>query len=46
VFCVLGDFSVEETPIPPSLTLFAIGLAALALFGWHRKRKASAAIAA
>jgi hypothetical protein len=41
---VTGDFAV--TPLPGALPLFATGLAALGLFGWYRKRKAPAAIAA
>jgi hypothetical protein len=41
---VTGDFAV--TPIPDALPLFATGLAALLLFGWHRKRKAIAVVAA
>jgi hypothetical protein len=36
----------SETPLPAALPLFASGLGALGLFGWRRKRKASAAIAA
>lgn len=34
----LGEVSVEATPIPGALPLFATGLAALGLFGWRRKR--------
>jgi hypothetical protein len=34
------------TPLPAALPLFVTGLGALGLFGWRRKRKASAAIAA
>ncbi len=38
--------SVSTTPLPAALPLFASGLGAMGLFGWRRKRKASAAIAA
>jgi hypothetical protein len=34
------------TPLPAALPLFAAGLGALGLFGWRRKRKGAAAIAA
>jgi hypothetical protein len=34
------------TPIPAALPLFATGLGALGLFGWRRKRKYAAALAA
>jgi hypothetical protein len=34
------------TPLPAALPLFAAGLGALGLFGWHRKRKYASAIAA
>jgi MYXO-CTERM domain-containing protein len=30
---------VSSTPLPDALPLFATGLAALALFGWRRKRR-------
>jgi hypothetical protein len=40
------DFSVTETPLPAALPLFAGGLAALGLFGRHRKRKVAAMAAA
>jgi hypothetical protein len=33
---------VSSTPLPAALPLFAGGLGALGLFGWRRKRKASA----
>jgi hypothetical protein len=33
------------TPIPPTLPLLATGLAALGLFGWHRRRSAQPASA-
>jgi len=36
----------SETPLPAALPLFATGLGGLGLFGWRRKQKASAAIAA
>jgi hypothetical protein len=43
-------FSVEvdtaTTPLPAAFPLFATGLGALGLFGWHRKRKNAAALAA
>ena len=38
-----GSVSVANTPIPATLPLFAIGLGALGLLGWRRKRKAIAA---
>ena len=48
-----GDFNnittsaaTSATPLPAALPLFASGLGALGLFGWRRKRKASAAIVA
>ena len=34
------------TPLPAALPLFATGLGTMGLFGWRRKRKAPAAIAA
>ena len=34
------------TPLPAALPLFATGLGAIGLFGWRRKRKASASVAA
>jgi len=37
---------IGTTPLPAALPLFATGLGAMGLFGWRRKRKASAAIAA
>ncbi len=46
---VLGNInsvSSAATPLPAALPLFATGLGALGLFGWRRKRKPSAAIAA
>jgi hypothetical protein len=38
----LDDVSLVATPLPAALPLFASGLGALGLFGWRRKRKASA----
>lgn len=44
-----GDFgnglytTVSSTPLPAALPLFASGLGALGLLGWHRKRKTAAA---
>ena len=40
------DVTVNPTPLPAALPLFATGLGALGLFGWRRKRKSAAAIAA
>ena len=37
---------VAATPLPAALPLFATGLGAMGLFGWRRKRKNTAAIAA
>jgi hypothetical protein len=37
---------VSATPLPAALPLFATGLGAMGLFGWRRKRKAPAAVAA
>jgi hypothetical protein len=37
---------VTATPLPAALPLFASGLGALGLFGWRRKRKTAASIAA
>ena len=39
------DISNSAVPLPAALPLFATGLGALGLFGWRRKRKASAALA-
>ena len=36
-------YDVSATPLPATLPLFASGLGALGLLGWHRKRKAAAA---
>jgi hypothetical protein len=42
-----GDAAIAATtPLPPALPLFAAGLGAVALFGWRRKRKAAAVVAA
>ncbi len=38
-----GVLSVDSTPIPATLPLFATGLGAMGLLGWRRKRKAQAA---
>jgi hypothetical protein len=44
------DFSIlttsTTTPLPAALPLFATGLGAMGLFGWRRKRKAAASLAA
>jgi hypothetical protein len=40
------SFDVSQTPLPAALPLFATGLGAMGLFGWRRKRKNVAAIAA
>ncbi len=40
------DAPLDATPLPAALPLFASGLGALGLFGWRRKRKNTAAIAA
>jgi hypothetical protein len=37
---------VSTTPLPAALPLFATGLGAMALFGWRRKRKNAATLAA
>jgi hypothetical protein len=37
---------LDPTPLPAALPLFATGLGALGLFGWRRKRKNAAALAA
>jgi hypothetical protein len=42
----LGTLQVSQTPIPAALPLFATGLGLVALFGWLRKRKAAALLAA
>ena len=39
---VFGLIQSSETPLPATLPLFASGLGALGLLGWHRKRKAAA----
>jgi hypothetical protein len=41
-----GNLEIEPTPLPAALPLFATGLGALGLFGWRRKRKDAAALAA
>ena len=42
---VTGD-AVPATPLPAALPLFVTGLGGLGLFGWRRKRKYAATIAA
>jgi hypothetical protein len=42
----VGNVSVSATPLPTTLPLLATGLGGLGLFGWWRKRKASAVLAA
>ena len=37
------SITVNQTPLPAALPLFATGLGALGLLGWRRKRKAQAA---
>lgn len=37
-----GSADLTVTPLPAGLPLFAAGLGALGLLGWHRKRKAAA----
>jgi hypothetical protein len=37
---------IASTPLPAALPLFATGLGAMGLFGWRKKRKAAAALAA
>jgi hypothetical protein len=37
---------ISATPLPAALPLFATGLGALGLFGWRKKRKAAAQVAA
>jgi hypothetical protein len=41
-----GPAPVSTTPLPAALPLFAAGLGAMGLFGWRRKRKGAAALAA
>ena len=43
---LIDSLTMTATPLPAALPLFATGLAGLGLFGWRRKRKNSAAIAA
>lgn len=38
--------TISATPLPAALPLFATGLGAIGLFGWRRRRKRAAAIAA
>jgi hypothetical protein len=35
-------FTLDTTPLPAALPLFATGLGAIGLLGWRRKRKAQA----
>ena len=37
----VGNTPLTATPLPAALPLFATGLGALGLLGWHRKRKQS-----
>ena len=41
-----ADITPSSTPLPGTLPFFASGLGALGLFGWRRKRKNAAALAA
>jgi hypothetical protein len=41
----VSETVLSATPLPAALPLFASGLAALALFGWHRRKKVAAATA-
>jgi hypothetical protein len=43
IFEILTSGSLTATPLPAALPLFATGLGALGLLGWHTKRKAQAA---
>ena len=43
---VSGGVETATTPLPAALPLFVTGLGAMGLFGWRRKRKNAAAIAA
>lgn len=40
------EYGVSATPLPAAFPLFASGLGVMGLFGWRRKRKNSAALAA
>ena len=40
---MIDTVSIDPTPLPAALPLFATGLGALGLLGWRRKRKAKAA---
>jgi hypothetical protein len=40
------DITINPTPLPAALPLFASGLGAMGLLGWRRKRKSVAALAA
>jgi hypothetical protein len=37
----VGTWSVDTTPLPAALTLFATGIGGLGLLGWRRKKKAA-----
>jgi hypothetical protein len=39
---MIDTVSVDPTPLPATLPLFATGLGALGLLGWRRKRNAAA----
>jgi hypothetical protein len=43
---IVSPLEIGATPLPAALPLFATGLSGLGLFGWCRKRKNAAAIAA
>jgi outer membrane lipase/esterase len=43
---VINLIDLDETPLPPALSLFASGLGMFGLLGWLRKQKKTAAIAA
>lgn len=42
----VSGIEYSSTPLPATLPLFVSGLGAMGLFGWRRRRKAAAAIAA
>jgi hypothetical protein len=43
---VSPTFTPDSTPLPTALPLFATGIGAMGLFGWRRKRKNAADLAA
>jgi hypothetical protein len=43
---IAGDLLIGQTPLPPALSLFATGLGAMGLFGWRRRRRNAAGLAA